>query len=149
MKSKVKHAVLTLALAVAALGATAFSTPRRTVVVPRPRYYVVRPYYYNPYWYDPFWYGSSWYAPPVYTVPRYLQGTIKTEIEPKNAEVYVDGGYVGTADKFRGVFHGLNLRPGTYQLEFRAPNYQPLAMKVYVVADKTLKLKLHLRPQMR
>lgn len=149
MKNKIKHLVLTLVLVIAVLGATGFSqTPRRFGHGRPGRVYIIRPYYYNPFWYDPFWY--SWYAgPPVYTVPQYTHGTIKTEIEPKNAEVYVNGGYVGTANKFRGIFHGLDLRPGNYELEFRAPNYRPLKMKVYVAANKTLKLKEQLQLDVR
>lgn len=147
MKSLIKYGVLALILGIITLSTTAFSAPRTVVVRTRP-VYVYRHYAYVPYYYyDPFWYGPYWYAPsPIYTVPRTPHGTIKTEVEPKNAKVFVNGGYVGTADKFRGVFHGLQLRPGNYELEFRAPNYQPLKLKVYVAMDKTLKLKEHLRP---
>ena len=146
MKSKIKYGIVTLALVIMTLGFTAFSGPlvaRGSVrVYPRYRVIIPAPYYY----YDPFWYGYGWYGPPAYVVPHAAYGTIKTEVEPKKAEVYVNGGYVGTADKFRGVFHGLDLRPGNYELEIRAPHYAPLRMKIYVAANKTLKIKEQLRP---
>lgn len=151
MRNQTKRLILTLVITT--LGITAFWAPEPALANSQParRVYIVRPlrYYplWRPFWYDPFWYGSPWYEP-RYTVVREPQGTIKTEIEPKDAQVYINGGYVGTAGKFRGVFHGLNLRPGTYELEFRAPNYEPLKLKVYVAADKTLKIKEHLTPQM-
>ena len=152
MKNKIKHGALALALVSLSLltqGSMAQAAgPVPTLHAARPRggsVYIVRPYYpyyYSPYWYDPFWYGPS----TLYTVPREVQGTVKTEIEPKNAAVYVNGGFAGTADQFRGVFHGLHLRPGNYELEFRAPHYAPLKLKIFVAADKTIKLKERLQP---
>src|SRR6266849_6727192 len=126
MKSKAKVLAFTVLLVIMTLGVTTLSA-RPVVVRGRTFVYVpFRPYYY----YDPFWYGSA--GPPVYASPRYAHGAIKTEIEPKYAQVYINGGYAGTADKFRGAFHGLDLRPGNYNLEFRAPNYEPLRIQVYV-----------------
>ncbi len=145
MRVNAKYLVFTLILAIFALGITAYPAPR-PVKVRAGFVYVPRPYFYRPYYYDPFWYGPGWYAPPAYAVPGYAHGTVKTEIEPRSAEVFVNGGYAGTADKFRGAFHGLDLRPGNYDLEIRAPHYQPLRIKVYVAANKTLKLKERLLP---
>src|SRR5262245_49644668 len=73
---------------------------------------VVGGYYATPYWYggyyapffDP-WYGFAYpYGP--YPYPYYYDtgSSLRLEVTPKKAEVYVDGHYAGIVDDFDGVF---------------------------------------------
>ncbi len=76
--------------------------------------------------------------------PYPYAGGVKLEIagpNPKHAEVYANGGFVGTENQFRGFFHQLSLRPGDYTIEVRAKGYEPLTIPVHVQFDKTITYK--------
>lgn len=47
-----------------------------------------------------------------------------TDISPENAEVWLDGVYLGIADDFDGQPDFLYLKPGRYRLEFRFQGYE-------------------------
>lgn len=92
-------------------------------------------------WYSPYWgpypygyYGYGYdYAPTT--------GAVKFDTSVKEAEVYIDGAYAGTVGKLKTI----NLRPGSYDIEVRAPGRAQFDKKVYVAAGKTL----HLNPELR
>ena len=88
-------------------------------------------------WYSPYWgaypYGYYDYAP--------MTGAVKFDTNVKDAEVYIDGAYAGTVGKLKTM----NLRPGSYDIEVRAPGRTQFDKKVYVAAGKTL----HLNPDLR
>ena len=105
-------------------------------------------------WGGPWWgWGWGWWptvtvvAEPETPAPRGAWGTVKTDVEPEEAEVWLDGTYIGTADDFDGIPDFLYLRPGAYKLEFRLANYEPLAVDIsiskgeYVGFGKKLKLE--------
>jgi len=86
-------------------------------------------------WYDP------WFAPyyaPVYFAPQINNGQVNLQTSDKNAEVYLDGAYAGTASTLKNFW----LSPGVYQLEVRAAGQPPLEKRIYVLTGKTLKLKM-------
>jgi len=99
------------------------------------------------YVYDPFWYGWGYpgYAAP-YVVPVGVTGDVRLQVEPKTAEVYVDGYYAGIVDQFNGHFHHLSMTPGGHRIEVRAPGFQPLTFSVYVQPDRTIDYKGMLNP---
>lgn len=104
----------------------------------RPVHVFVAPAYgwgwYSPYWGPyPYGYGYYGYAPAT--------GAVKFDTDVKDAEVYVDGAYAGTVGKLKTM----NLRPGSYDIEVRAPGRTQFDKKVYVAAGKTL----HLNPDLR
>jgi hypothetical protein len=92
-------------------------------------------------WYGPYWgpypyygyYGGYYYGPAT--------GAVKFDTSVKNAEVYINGAYAGTVGKVKT----LHLRPGSYNIELRAPGYMRYAEKIYVAPGKTL----HLNPDLR
>src|SRR5258708_25161257 len=88
--------------------------------------------WYNPYW-GPYPYGYYNYAPET--------GAVKFDTSVKDAEVYIDGAYAGTVGKLKTM----HLRPGSYDIEVRAPGRTQFDKKVYVAAGKTL----HLNPDLR
>jgi hypothetical protein len=95
--------------------------------------------WYSPYWgsYSPYWgpypYPYGYYAPAT--------GAVKFDTSVKDAEVYIDGAYAGTVGKLKTM----HLRPGSYDIEVRAPGRTQFDKKVYVAAGKTL----HLNPDLR
>jgi hypothetical protein len=98
----------------------------------------------NPYgsyggYYDP-WFGAY----PDTPAPAYSgdvtggfagEGTLRLKIKPPDAEVYVDGYYVGIVSDYNGVFHKLHTEGGQHRIEVRAPGYEPMTIDVQVTPD--------------
>jgi hypothetical protein len=57
---------------------------------------------------------------------------------PHNAQVFVDGYYVGIVDNYDGVFQSLDLVPGAHRVEVRPSGAQPLAVDVNVEPGRTI-----------
>ena len=122
-------------------------------VVVAPRVVVVgggyyRPYFYDPFWYDP-WYGFAGYQYPwgPYGYPPYRAyrvdpgASLRLEVKPKDAEVYVDGYYAGIVDDFDGMFQRLSVTPGEHDLELYLDGFRTVHQKVYVTPRKTFNVK--------
>jgi hypothetical protein len=134
--------------------------PRTTVVVPRNRRTViVQPnVYYNRYprsiypygygafglgyfYYDPYRWGASAYPGYGYGYGygggHYQQpyssfdiGELRLDVEPRHAQVFVDGYYAGVVDDFDGAFQSLKLEPGAYRIDISAPGFETLTFDV-------------------
>jgi hypothetical protein len=91
-------------------------------------------------WYAPY-YGPYGFSEPYgpYMYPR--AGEVKLDTKVKDAEVFINGAYAGTAGKLKSMW----LRPNTYDLEIRAPGRAPYEERIYVVAGKTLHVHADLR----
>ena len=92
------------------------------------------------------WYGygyGPYYRPygAYYGVPNV--GQVKLDTHVKDAQVFVDGAYAGTAGKLKTMW----MRPGTYTIEMRAPGQAQFAEKIYVVAGKTVHVEPGFQPQ--
>jgi hypothetical protein len=70
------------------------------------------------------------YRPGYYyrSVPR--AAWVKTDVEPDEASVYLDGRYVGTADDYDGFPRMLRVSAGTHRLTFRLRGHAPYAVVV-------------------
>ena len=89
---------------------------------------------YNPYFYGPYGYG------PYAAVPN--AGQVKLDTKVKDAQVFVNGSYAGTAGKLKTMW----MRPGTYTVEIQAPGRARYAEKIYVIAGKKITLNPDLPP---
>jgi hypothetical protein len=91
--------------------------------------------YYGGY-YDP-WYGGY----PAYPQSSYTsssdEGAIRLKIKPREAEVYVDGYYVGVVDDFDGIFQRLHVESGAHRIEVRAKGYETLEFEVRITPEHT------------
>jgi hypothetical protein len=103
------------------------------------------PYRYSypyPYYSTAYPYGGYGYAlpPPVYVsaVPGYAYGGVRIQDAPPDAQVFVDGYYVGVVDDFDGPFQHVNLTAGPHQIEIRAAGYQPITFDVNVQPGRTI-----------
>ena len=105
---------------------------------------------------SPFYYGyngSGWhYGPGVYApYPTYgyahEAGGIRLKIQPRDAQVFVDGYYAGRVDDFDGVFQALRLEAGGHKIEIRMPGFEDLALDVHVQPGRTVTLEEFLRPR--
>lgn len=152
------------------------AVPRRQVIVPRNYGYAPRysPRYSGRY-YAPFWQGRTYYRPYVfrprfsigvnifagypvpytypypyaYSVgrpPASYYGGVVLEIEPVDAEVYVDGGYAGIVGDFDGSRQPLTLTAGTHRIEVQEPGLAPLVFDVTVQPGQVIPYRGDLRP---
>ena len=118
-------------------GARFFAGPR-VVVVPHGGF---RAWGYDPYWgpWYPYAYG--------YTVPRDRNGNaaLRTDVTPKQAEVFVDGYFAGHASDFDGAFGHLNVVPGGHEVTLHLDGFRTQTQEVYVRPDSTFKMSATLQ----
>ena len=86
------------------------------------------------YWGWPGYYGyyGPGYGPGYGRVygPAEQWAVIDTDISPEEAQVYLDGRYIGIADDFDGNPDYLYLKPGRYRIEFRLEGYETLTRQI-------------------
>jgi PEGA domain len=94
-------------------------------------------------------YGAYNYAlpPPAYVsaAPGYAYGGVRIQDAPLDAQVFVDGYYVGVVDDFDGSFQHLNLTAGPHNIEIRAAGYQPITFDVNVQPGRTITYRAHIQ----
>lgn len=91
----------------------------------------------------------GYYPPPgtVSVAPSYASyGGVSLEIGPPDADVYVDGAYVGRAEDFGPTEPPLTMLPGRHRIELAAPGYETLAFDVDVVPGEVVPYQGALRP---
>ncbi len=122
----------------------------RVVVVASPYYGG----YYGGLYADPFFYADPWYGyqygrpyPPPYGYRGYgPEASVRTEVTPREAEVYVDGYYASVADDFDGTFQRLRVEPGEHEIEIYLEGHRPFRQKVYLTPDNTFRIRHTLQP---
>ncbi|MGH9144130.1 MAG: PEGA domain-containing protein [Vicinamibacterales bacterium] len=105
--------------------------------------------FYSPYYYDPFFFADPWYGGYQYPIRPYGYGyrfaeadaSVRLEVTPKEAEVFVDGYYAGVVDDFDGTFQRLHVPPGEHEIELWLDGYRTVRQKVYLTPDNTFKVK--------
>ena len=66
-------------------------------------------------------------------------------MKPTNAQVYVDGYYVGLIDSFDGTFQRLSVEGGSTYIELRAEGFEPVEFDVMVTPGDTITYKGELK----
>ena len=81
---------------------------------------------------DPFWgpYYPYAYGPYVFEYPS---GTVRVDVVPKHAEVFVDGYFAGTSDKVQTT-------PGGHLITLFEPGYRTVTQSIYVAPGATVKV---------
>ena len=105
-------------------------------------------YFYDPWmWGSPYGYGGSYdpyyggggYA---YSQGRYADlGSVRLRVKPADAQVFVDGYFMGDIDSFDGVFQKLTLESGAHRIEIRAEGFEPVQFEVMIVPGETITYK--------
>jgi hypothetical protein len=114
------------------------------------------PWYVSTWWWwgSPYWgWGWNWWPPYGYdygVTANALYGAarfaaVKTDVNPEESEVWLDGQYVGTADDFDGYPDYLYLKPGKYHLEFKVVGYEPASVDVEVARGEITKIDQSLK----
>jgi len=96
-------------------------------------------------YYDPYWWGG-YYGGGGYTYVYTNIGSLRLKVKPREAQVFVDGYYVGVVDDFDGAFQRLQLEQGPHRVEIRLPGFETLSFDVRVLVDHTINLHGELRP---
>lgn len=111
-------------------------------------------YYYDPLFYDPYFYGGGYGAGyGGYYGGGYAgssgrgsygsgeTGSLRLKIKPRDAQVYVDGYFVGEVDQFDGIFQRLKVDAGSHHIEIRAEGHQSIEFDVLVAPGETVTYK--------
>jgi hypothetical protein len=130
----------------------------RPAVIAGARFYSPR-YFYRPFgYYDPWFYPYSyslWYGGgyPFYQYPYGgfggyydLSSSLRLQVTPREAQVYIDGYYAGSVDNFDGVFQRLRLEPGEHNLEVFMPGHRSFTQKVYLQPGTTFRVRHTMEP---
>lgn len=139
----------------------------------RPSYYrpYYRPYYHYPYFYPGFYYpfyggfypgfyasfafgygypyyGGYGYGPYPYYWGGYYddRGSARIQVTPREADVFIDGYFVGKVDDFDGNLQRLHVEAGEHELTVYHAGYHPIREKVLFRRGATLKIQYDMQP---
>jgi hypothetical protein len=99
------------------------------------------PYGSGGYGYDSYGGGGGSYG-----TTRYGEvGSVRLKVKPNNAQVYIDGYYVGVVDSYDGAFQRLNIEAGSHRVEVRAEGYETVQFEVMVMPGETITYKGELK----
>ncbi len=140
-----------------ALWPTAAAAQRRGPM--RSRQVVVVGGYYGPRPYFDSWYRSGPWGPfgpygpygPYGTYPYYgraddLTSSIRLEVTPKTAEVYVNGYRAGIVNNFDGIFQRLRVSPGDHQIVLYQDGYRTVRQSLHLNPGSDQKIRYTMVP---
>lgn len=108
---------------------------------------VVTPYHHH--WlYDPWWgpWGGPYRYPPYIYAIRDTTSSLRLEVTPRQAQVFVDGYYAGIVDEFDGVFQRLRIEPGGHVITLYLEGYRTVEQDLYLRPGADQRLRLTLEP---
>jgi hypothetical protein len=103
-------------------------------------------------WYEPwapglYGYGPFYYQYPIYGPRRYDgSGSVRIEVKPREAEVFVDGYFAGRVDDFDGVFQRLNIEPGEHEVVIYLDGHRPFSQRFYLQPGKSFNIRHTMEP---
>jgi hypothetical protein len=106
-------------------------------------YYGPSPHYGYGTGYSPYSGYSGYYSAQPSTFDT---GAVRLRVRPRDAEVFVDGGYAGVVNDFDGVFQELRLSQGSHKIEVRMPGFESAVFDVHIQPGRTIDLRQDLRP---
>jgi PEGA domain len=82
---------------------------------------------------------------PRATAPE-ITATLKLEIEPKRAAVFLDDKFVGHASEFGGKFRSMLISPGKHRIKVELPGYRTYDTEINLLAGQKTEVKTELVP---
>jgi hypothetical protein len=142
-------------------GTRAVPAQRVVRVAPVRSTVIVGGYYGRRYYYDPFFYGyygfSPWFAHPHvfysgFYGPHYgpygyygggydYGSSVRLQVTPRHAEVYVNGYLAGTVDDFDGFLQRLRLPPGQHELVLYLDGFQTVRQNLHLPPGATYRVR--------
>jgi len=74
-----------------------------------------------------------------------VSGNLRLDVLPIDAQVFVDGYYVGEVADVLQTLAGLNLPAGPHHVEFRAAGYDTLAVDMQIAPNRTITYRAALK----
>lgn len=68
-------------------------------------------------------------------------GSVRLKVKPADAQVYVDGYFVGVIDSYDGAFQRLGIDEGAHKVEVRAEGFEPVQFDVMITPGETITYK--------
>jgi hypothetical protein len=125
-----------------------------------PYYYPYSAFYWGGGYFNSFGYWGAGVGWPGYGYPAYgypypaygygydpNTGRVRLDVQPRDAEVFIDGAFAGKVDDFDGRLQGLTLETGSYTVEIRKPGWETLAFDVRITPGRTTSYKGELIPK--
>ena len=86
----------------------------------------------------------------VYPFPPYrtafADSSVRVDVTPRDAEVFVDGYYAGMVDDFDGMWQRLHVEPGQHEIAIYRDGYRTHRERVYLARDRTFTIRTRLEP---
>jgi len=80
---------------------------------------------------------------PTATVPD-ITSTLKLDIKPNRAAVFLDERYVGHAGEFGGKFRSMKIAPGKHRIRVELPGYRTFVTEVDLLPNQETQVKTEL-----
>ena len=100
------------------------------------------PYYGRGYGYGYGQYPYPYYGPIVYD----NSGSARLQVTPRNAQVYIDGFFVGVVDSFDGNLQRLHVEAGEHELQLYLEGHRTFTQKVLFPRGGTLRITHVMQP---
>ena len=86
--------------------------------------------------------GAQWRYPPVYPPYGYYrysapESSLRLNVKPSDASVYVDGYFAGKVEEFDGRFQRLHVLPGEHEIVIYLEGYHSLRQRLYLSPNST------------
>lgn len=75
-----------------------------------------------------------------------ITATLKLNIKPARAAVFLDEKYVGHSGEFGGAFKSMKISPGKHRVRVELPGYRTFDTEVNLLADQETEVKTELIP---
>jgi len=75
-----------------------------------------------------------------------VTSTVKLDVQPDRAAVFLDDAFVGHAGEFGGAFHSMLVSPGTHRIKVERPGYQTFETEVNLRVGQKTEVKTQLVP---
>jgi PEGA domain len=73
-----------------------------------------------------------------------VTATVKIEVNPNRAAVFVDGQFVGHVGEFEGAGRGMLVAPGAHKIRVALPGYQTFETEINALANQKVEVKTDL-----
>ena len=73
-----------------------------------------------------------------------VTATVKIEVNPNRAAVFVDGQFVGHVGEFEGAGRGMLVAPGAHRIKVALPGYQTFETEINALANQKVEVKTEL-----
>lgn len=87
--------------------------------------------------------GVTMQRDPRAIIPR-VTATLKLDIQPTRAAVFVDNTFLGHAGELGGAFHSMLISPGRHEIKVELPGYRTFETEVNLLAGQKSEIKTDL-----